>query len=393
LINIINMSEWMDRNAVLELLGVKPQTLYAYVSRKLVTALPDPADPRRSLYSRSDATRLLERRARGRRAMEVAEGAIAWGDAVLATSISTVVGGRLFYRGRDAVVLARTATLEEAAALLWGVTSFPVTGELLSFDQGLPPVEAAMAMLAAAASRSDPVSGRAAASLLDESALIVRSVAAALGADLATGLDIAGGLARRWKTGSAGADAIRVALVLMADHELNASAFAARVTASTGAPLAAAALSGLATLLGPAHGAATRRVQVLIEEARSKGARRAIRERLAHGDPLPGFGQQLYPDVDPRGAALLENLSLPPLLDELAGEAFAATGLKPSIDFATVSIATAHGLPKDAPFLIFATARVAGWLAHAMEQIGTGRLIRPRARYVGPPVDVGEGLV
>lgn len=384
------MTEWIDRDTVLELLGVKPQTLYAYVSRKLVTALPDPADPRRSLYSRSDATRLLERRARGRRAAEVAEGAISWGDAVLPTSISTVAGGRLFYRGRDAVVLARTATLEEAGALLWGRADFPAAAELLPFDRSLPAIEAAMAMLAVAACRCDPASGRAAVSLLDESAQIVRSVAAALGADLSAGLDIAGGLARHWNADAAGADAIRAALVLMADHELNASAFAARVTASTGAPLAAAALSGLATLLGPAHGAATRRVQLLIEEARSKGARRAVRERLGHGDPLPGFGQQLYPDVDPRGAALLERLSLPPLLGELAEEAFSATGLKPNIDFATVSLATVYGLPKDAPFLIFAAARVVGWLAHAMEQIGTGRLIRPRARYVGPPVDVGK---
>lgn len=390
LINIINMTEWIDRDTVLELLGVKPQTLYAYVSRKLITAVTDPADPRRSLYSRSDATRLLERRARGRRAAEVAEGAISWGDAVLATSISTVVGGRLFYRGRDAVVLARTATLEEAGALLWGVPGFPTPAALLPFDGNLPAVEAAMAMLAVAACRRDPASGRAAISLLDESAQIVRSVAAALGADLSAGRDIAGGLARRWNADAAGADAIRAALVLLADHELNASTFAARVTASTGAPVAAAALSGLATLLGPAHGAATRRVQVLMEEARSKGPRRAIRERLGHGDPLPGFGQQLYPEMDPRGAALLERLSLPPLLGELAEEALAATGLKPNIDFATVSIALVHGLPKDAPFLIFAAARVVGWLAHAMEQIGTGRLIRPRARYVGPSVVVEE---
>ncbi|HWK67086.1 MAG TPA: citrate synthase [Rhizobiaceae bacterium] len=384
------MTEWIDRDAVLELLGVKPQTLYAYVSRKLVTALPDPVDPRRSLYSRSDATRLLAKRMRGRRSAQVAEGAISWGDAVLATSISTVVGGRLFYRGRDAVVLARTATLEEAGALLWGVAGFPASAELLTFDRSLPAVEAAMAMLAREACQGDPVSGRAAISLLEESARIARSVAAALGADLSAGRDIAGGFAHRWRADAAGADAIRAALVLMADHELNASAFAARVTASTGASLCAAALSGLATLLGPAHGAATGRVQILIEEARSKGARRAVRERLGHGESLPGFGQQLYPDIDPRATALLQRLTLPPLLGALAEEAFSATGLRPNIDFATVAIALVHRLPMNAPFVIFAAARAVGWLAHAMEQIGTGQLIRPRARYVGPPVEVGK---
>lgn len=380
------MSEWIDRETMLALLGVKPQTLYAYVSRGRISALPDPADPRRSLYSRSDAARLLGLRARGRRAAAVAESAISWGDGVLPTSISTVGAGQLFYRGRDAALLARTATLEEVAALLWDAESFPDTAALLPFDPALPPVEAAMSLLASAACRSDPVSSRARASLLDEASTLLRSVAGALGADLAEGRDIAAGLARCWNASSGGAEAIRATLVMMADHELNASAFAARVTASTGAPLAAAALSGLATLLGPAHGAATRRVQVLIDEARQKGARRAVRDRLACGSALEGFGQPLYPDGDPRAVVLLEELTLPPLLADLAGEAHAASGLKPNIDFATVSVAFVHGFPGDAPFILFAAARMAGWLAHAMEQVASGRLIRPRARYVGPPV-------
>src|SRR5215213_6631406 len=106
LINVINMSAWISRDDVLELLGLRPQTLYAYVSRKLIAAHADPADPRRSLYSLADAERLLARRARGRRAAVVAESAISWGEAVLATAISTVADGRLFYRGRDAVALA-----------------------------------------------------------------------------------------------------------------------------------------------------------------------------------------------------------------------------------------------------------------------------------------------
>jgi len=387
LIKIINMSAWVDRDEATKLLGVKPQTLYAYVSRKLVAAHPDPADPRRSLYSRSDAERLLARRTRGRRATEVAEGAISWGDAVLPTSISTVAGGRLFYRGRDAAAFAASATLEKVASLLWGAADFPTPADLLPFDRRLPPVDAALSMLATTACRSDPGSGRAAASLLEESAMLLHSVAAALGADLSAGLGIAAGFARRWNLDPAAADTIRVALALMADHELNASTFAARVTASTGAPLAAAALSGFATLLGPAHGGATRRVRALVEEAQDKGARQAVRERLGRGDALPGFGHPLYPDIDPRAAALVECTRMPEISSALARETFAATGLRPNIDFAVASVALAYGLPKDAPFLLFAAARMAGWLAHAMEQTGTGRLIRPRARYVGPFLD------
>lgn len=382
------MPAWMDRDETLQLLGIKPQTLYAYVSRKLLTALPDPADPRRSLYSRSEVDGLVKRRRRGRGAAEVAEGTISWGDAILPTSISAVAGGRLFYRGRDAVVLARTATLEAAAALLWDVVELPVDGEMFGFDGDLPPIEAAMSMLATAACRSDPTRGRAAASLVEESARLLRSVAAALGAELSAGSDIAAGFARRWNPDPAAEKAIRMALVLMADHELNASAFAARVAASTGAPLSAAALSGLAALLGPSHGGATRRVRALVEEAADKGPRLAVRERLARGDALPGFGHPLYPDIDPRAAALLGQFRLPDLLEELSSEVVDATGVRPDIDFATVAIAFTYDLPKDAPIQIFAAARMAGWLAHAMEQAATGRLIRPRARYVGPQLDL-----
>src|SRR5262245_8605089 len=100
------MPAWLNRDETLDLLGIKPQTLYAYVSRGLIAARPDTKDPRRSLYSRADAERLLARRTHGRRAAEVAEHAISWGEGVLPTAISTVSGGRLFYRGRDAVRLA-----------------------------------------------------------------------------------------------------------------------------------------------------------------------------------------------------------------------------------------------------------------------------------------------
>ena len=145
----------------LRLLGLRPQTLYAYVSRKLIAAHPDPADPRRSLYSLADAERLVARRARGRRAAVIAESAIAWGEAVLPTAISTVAGGRLFYRGRDAVTLASHASLEEAAALLWDVPEFPQSAQILPFRPEPSPLGAALAMLAAAAHGSDPTQGRA----------------------------------------------------------------------------------------------------------------------------------------------------------------------------------------------------------------------------------------
>ena len=98
---------------------------------------------------------------------------------------------------------------------------------------------------------------------------------------------------------------------------------------------------------------------------------------------MPGFDHPLYPDGDPRAAALLAAFLAPPLLADLRAATETATGLAPNIDFALVSLARTLKLPPDASFILFATARSAGWAAHAIEQLQTGRLIRPRARYVG----------
>src|SRR5687768_9791569 len=112
------MPGWIGREAALEALGVQAQTLYAYVSRGRIAAVGDPADPRRSLYNADDVAALRDRQRAGRRRDAVAAGAIAWGEPVLETAISTVAHGRLLYRGRDAVRLAETASFESVAALL-----------------------------------------------------------------------------------------------------------------------------------------------------------------------------------------------------------------------------------------------------------------------------------
>ncbi|TIW73077.1 MAG: helix-turn-helix domain-containing protein, partial [Mesorhizobium sp.] len=113
------MSEWLTREEALERLKVRPQTLYAYVSRGRIGMRPDAADPRRSRYRADDIAALATRRARGRSPRAIAESAIDWGEPAFATSISTIQHGGLFYRGKDAVTLSGAATLEETASLLW----------------------------------------------------------------------------------------------------------------------------------------------------------------------------------------------------------------------------------------------------------------------------------
>jgi len=373
-----SMAKWLSREAALETLGVRAQTLYAYVSRGRVGAKPDPVDPRRSLYSADDIAALAGRQRRGRRVGAVAAGAIAWGEPVLETAISTVAHGRLFYRGEDAIGLAERLSFEAAAALLLGVEAVPARASS-PMGQGMA---SAFARLAARAPADRPTRGRTAASLAAEAAELVGLVAAALGADPAAGA-IPAGFAHCWSRPAA-ADAIRRALVLLADHELNPSTFATRVTASTGASLAACLLSGLAALSGPRHGAAPAATRQLVDEAARAGAADAVRARLGEGRGLPGFGHPLYVGIDPRAEALLAVLDPPPAIAELAEVVRAESGLEPNIDFALVALALTHDLPRDAPIVLFAAGRTAGWLAHAIEQAGSARLIRPRARYVGP---------
>ena len=379
-------ADWIAAEEAQARLKVRPQTLYAYVSRGRVSVRPDPADPRRSLYRAADIAALTERKSRSRKISEVAEGAISWGEPVLSSEITTVSGGRLFYRGRDAIRLAETETLESVARLLRGGHG----AALKRTDRPPPPPGADMRTrgylaLAQRAATDPPARGRAPLALAVEAATLLDVLTDAIAGEVGGGA-IHNRLALAWGQGPGGpgADLIRRILVLVADHELNASAFAARVAASTGASLAASALAGLSTLSGPRHGGATEAVRRFAAEAAERGPREAIAARLTDDRALPGFGHNLYPDGDPRAAALLDRFTPPPGLARLQEMVRAITGQAANVDFALMAGCEALRLPQDAPFALFSVARCAGWIAHAIEQGQQDRLIRPRARYVGP---------
>ncbi|AWM86470.1 citrate synthase [Microvirga sp. 17 mud 1-3] len=351
-------------------LGISRASLYAYVSRGLIRSFASPHDPRQKLYSLEDVTALAERKARFRRPAAAAATALDWGLPVLETSITQIKDGHLYYRELDAIRLAETATLEETALLLIGGldrAAFQAPSPLVRNVVGTLPgpafgpydfVTQAVRLLSAPV----PMEARAA-----EVATILRLVTAA-GSGADPGAEpIHQHLAAAWRAPRA-ADAIRRALVLSADHELSASAFAVRVTASTGTSLRNAVIAGLAALSGPHHGGMIERVRTFLEAPRAAEA--------------PGFRHRLYPDGDPRAPALLERLPL------LASDATtlqaveSATGDRPSLDAALVMLERAYGLPAGASFALFAIGRTAGWLAHAIEQRSQATLIRPRARYV-----------
>jgi citrate synthase len=382
---------WMPRGEALTQLGVKPQTLYAYVSRGRITARPDPQDPRRSLYAADDIARLLDRSIK---ASKAAGGAPAStpvrGDLSLESALTTYDNGRLYYAGRDVVAFSETATLEQTARLLWGGEDDPFADLKPRVDVNFPGAVRArlFADLARRAEEDAAGPGRGEKSLRREAASILSEAV-----DSLTGggprLYLHQRLGRLWKLDERGCDLLRRALVLSADAEMNAPTLTARIVASTGAPLAASALSGLAALSGPLYSGRLAQVQAYVAESkRSSDARMAARQRLAQGLDLPGFGHPLFPDGDPRAAALIGAAKVRDDMADILRVGEGLSGHAPNFDMALSMVSRVLDLPKDGAFVVLAVGRLVGLLAHALEQAATGSPIQARLRYVGPEPQV-----
>jgi len=384
LIETINVQSWMTQEEACRALGVRKQTLYAYVSRGRIEVRWDPEHVSRKLYSASDVAALMKKRNLGRAHKNIAASTMAWGEPIINTRISTIERGRLYYRGTDALELAARATLEDAAQCLWDCEHsplFPTLRDALPATPDTTPLARAYVSISLAATNPGSNLTTDPRRLHDEAASLVGRLASsfvALNGDGPLHLRIA----RAWRC-EAQADLLRRALVWLADQELTTSAFAARVTASTGASLGACMLAGLAALSGPLHGGAPARVQALLGEVREHGVATAVEHwRATHG-PLPGFGHELYPQGDPRAADLLAAFDAPDDVRELTAYVHRTSSLAPTIDIALTALARYCGLPDDSVFSMFAIGRSVGWMAHAIEQIADGTLLRPRAHYVG----------
>ena len=373
------------------LLGIKEATLYAYVSRGMIRSVEgEGGDPRARRYLREDVQALATRKAQRRDPAKAAEDALDWGAPVMESALTRIETGRLYYRGEDAAALARSSTFEQVAARLWGLETFPNVPEMhpaAAASGGIPDLAELQAQVALAGMRDlrayDLSPAGAAATGARILRLLVTAISGRGGADGA-----ANALAAAFGAPSHVFDA---ALILLADHELNASSFAARVVASTGAHPYAAVSAALAALSGPKHGGAALGVSALIADAASDGQpERAVSARVRRGESMPGFSHKLYPDGDPRYTALMAVCEAQfgsdlrfRLCGALAEAGVIATGQKPNIDFALATLIYAIGLPPGAGPELFAVGRSAGWIAHAIEQYADGRLIRPRAKYTG----------
>jgi citrate synthase len=384
-------------------LDISLATLYAYASRGMLRSEPVPGDPRARRYPREDVLRLKEKKELRKDPEKAAPKALSWGAPVLESAITLVMNGRLYYRGRDAVALSRSATVEEVAALLWAGDPAASEGIFKAEPPDLPlwtgpadlsPVERCQVALPLAGAADHGGWDLRPAAVIATGARILRLLAGAAAGRIESG--VAATLQTGWAPGRPeAAGPIASALILSADHELNVSAFTARCVASAAASPYDVVAAGFAALKGTRHGGHAERVEALFREAGSAagsaaGARRVLVDRLRRGEEISGFGHPLYPDGDPRGAALLEIAAevAPGSPAVECALALAAAGRElirehPTIDLGLVALARALDLPAHTPLALFALGRTLGWIGHAIEQYALGKLIRPRAAYVG----------
>lgn len=410
----------VDAKTALELLGVKPQTLYAYVSRGLIRAV-NRAENNQSLYHREDidALRLRGRTRAGHR--NTAQRSLhVGGDAVMQTSTTQLTQQGPLYRGIPAIELAQEGRpLEDVAELLW-------TGVLplhtVWWDVPALPdhFQAIMTAVAAGASNSSTrrvlslsvealalCNGRdaelrigAAAGLAGRQVLQVMTGALGLlGARPAFRLPESGvplSRAAALTLGAADADivieALNGALVICADHELAPSTFAARIAASVGADIYSCVSCALGGFEGSQTGFGCDRAEELLRESSTPARYAAALKTVANRkQPLPGYNHPLYPEGDPRAAFLLATVRR--LGSRAAKGAFVLDCVKaardqlnasPGLGVGLAGLALAMDLPPRSAGALMALGRCVGWTAHIFEQRLAGFLVRPSAEYVGP---------
>jgi citrate synthase len=392
-------SRWLTTQQAAELLGVKRETLYAYVSRG-VLARHVAADRRASRFDRVEVERLAARTRRGGRA-----GAI---EVVIDTSLTLLdPAGALYYRGQDASALARTSSVESVAALLWDSDgSVPWEASALALKVGrraaaaLPSNARTMdrvRVIVAAVAATNPMRD-------DRRPAVVASAARSL---IAAAVDCLPPLssptstslaARLWSRLCTRAPrrgelrALNAALILLVDHEVPASTLAARIAASVWADPYLVALTGLSVGGGVLHGAVSTAVEALLLEAASPDdVPRVVGERLRRGESLPGFGHVVYTGRDPRAEVLLELVRgmgrkspVDAVVSRLVSVVGAQGGPAPNVDLALAAFAVKAGLTPGSGEVIFLVARMVGVIAHALEEYPHRSRYRPRALYTGP---------
>ena len=378
---------WIGRSEALERLGVKAQTLYAYVSRGRIAARCDPDNPRRSQYAAEDIARLSAPMAPGEPAAPFVpfEHAPARGEALIRSSLSIVSAGRLYYRGQDAIALSKTGTVEDVARLLWDSSDpnlLAGLGPRLDSAGGVSPRTRLFASLARRAEEDVSSAGKTPEQIKAQAASVLNEIIDAV-AGPGPRLFFHQRLGRGWRVLERDSPIIRQALILIMDHGVNPAVIATRAAAGGGASPAGAALAGLATFTASPKAFELARTIAYVIEAR-RDPRGAAERRMASEGRVPGFGDAAWPDGDPRAEALIAAAQLPNDLMAIARDGETLSGVKPTIGLALALVARRLDLPRDGASDMLLIGRLVGLLGHALDQATDGSPIAARLRYVGP---------
>ena len=387
-------------------LGVTESTLYAYVSRGLIRSEDCDGSKRTRKYRAEDVFRLSERKELRKNPDKAAETALSWGAPILDSAITLIAEGHLYYRGYDAIELAKSKTFEEVSALLWN-GYFPdrslafakapdITSLLAQFGPSfanLDVFEKAQLVLPLLASREISMHDLRPKSVAASARKII-SVLVQLAAQTDGDGNISETLQNSWAPAEPFARVLfNAALVLSADHELDPSTFTARCVASTRSHPCAVVGACLSAMQGQMYREKYFQFEKFFAEVRTQGnAKSVLASWLTEGLPIPGFTHPLYPDGDPRAKFLLdlsatdghtsESLSL---LLEVVEEVQHVLNEKPNLEIGLFAIVTRLNLDWHAARTLFMLGRSAGWMAHAIEQYQVREFFRPRARYIGEP--------
>jgi citrate synthase len=391
---------WVTTSEAARRLSIKPATLYAYVSRGVIARRRD--DEGRSLFDPAELD-VLARRGRPRRNNSGQ-------NMIVNSAITHLREGRPFYRGRDATQLAQSWSLERTAEWLWNTDrpDLEHSGGWTTSDESRTICRAVLAALpddVRPIERLQIIVTTLAAIDPTQRALTPAAVTAAgrrfmAGmVDCLPGPDVPGPLATRLSAKLSRvrepglADATRTALVLLADHEMAPSTLASRVAASVRADPCAVVMAGIGVLGGRLHGGASLAAEDLLAQARSRqDPGRVVVDHIRRTGRVPGFGHPVYDREDRRAGCLLDALrAASPANPGLAvGEAIMTECKRhgqpaPTVDFALAVLTATAGMERGAGEVLFAVARTAGWIAHALEEYADPTLPRMRAFYAGGP--------
>lgn len=384
------------------LLGVKPATVYAYVSRGQLSSRRDPVGRGSSFDARE--VEALARRSRR-------EAAGPPGELSVRTSLTLIEADRYFFRGVDAVELASRYAYEEVAEWLW-TGSLPHGARFAAPPEALAAARRAVAALPEHSGPLDRLRVAVTAAAVVDPLRFDLSEEAVLGSARSLVPTLVGALPEAaparvgdgrlaWELWSrltavdpdpAALDVLDLALGLLVDHDLAASTLAVRVAASARAHPYAVVSAGLGALEGPLHGAAGRLAHRMLAEVLERGgAAPVVADHLRAGRRVPGLGHRLYRGEDPRARALFGRLEGLPQAGPALGAArevaavMARHGLHPNVDLALAVLTVSCAMPAEAGETVFAVARTAGWIAHALEEYQERPLrMRPSGHYDGP---------